>query len=245
MTMKVRYTSISGQILAVCRGASRTEFVPDLVGSVIAMVDNTQSVSDTFSYWPYGEIRVRTGDNPSRLQFRGTSGYYALGGNGEAKLGGVFLTDTGRWTSRSLGGPGDEGNTLALPSVAYLDQSIGFVYAYAGGDPVSISSDSARTNTKAKTKWPLKCLSRRTPNPPKGNLSDCQIECLTIGVNCGSEVERIYNKCRANANSKPRFDWCDRYRRLLRDRNDALTDKCMDACPKSPLYTCGVLETAS
>ena len=39
-------------------------------------MDNTQKITDTFNYWPYGDIQSRTGTTPTPFQFVGTKGYY-------------------------------------------------------------------------------------------------------------------------------------------------------------------------
>src|SRR2546423_8749150 len=76
MAMKVRYTVVNGEILSENRGGVVRDYVPDPLGSTVALLDNTQTQTDTFSYWPYGEQRSRTGTTPTPLQFVGTQGYY-------------------------------------------------------------------------------------------------------------------------------------------------------------------------
>lgn len=57
MPMKARYTTIDGEIVAQKRNGVRKSYVPDPLGSTIALLDNTQTQTDTFAYWPYGETR--------------------------------------------------------------------------------------------------------------------------------------------------------------------------------------------
>ncbi|HLK59009.1 MAG TPA: RHS repeat-associated core domain-containing protein [Chthonomonadaceae bacterium] len=72
----VRYTTIRGEVIAEKRGGVRSLYVPDPLGSTVALLDNTQSQTDTFAYWPYGEVRTRTGTTATPFQFVGTAGYY-------------------------------------------------------------------------------------------------------------------------------------------------------------------------
>lgn len=72
----VRYTVANGEIIAEKRGGVRKTYVPDPLGSTIALLDNTQTKTDTFSYWPYGEVQSRTGTTATPFQFVGTLGYY-------------------------------------------------------------------------------------------------------------------------------------------------------------------------
>ena len=72
----VRYTIVNGEVLAEKRNGVRKQYVPDPLGSTVALLDNSQTQTDIFSYWPYGEIRNRTGTTATPFQFVGTQGYY-------------------------------------------------------------------------------------------------------------------------------------------------------------------------
>src|SRR4051794_6446424 len=76
MPMKARYTTINGEVIAEKRAGVRRLYVPDPLGSTVALLDSSQAKSDTFEYWPYGEERVRTGTTPTPFRFVGTAGYY-------------------------------------------------------------------------------------------------------------------------------------------------------------------------
>ena len=71
-----RYTTFDGEIVSENRGGVMRDYVPDPLGSTVALLDNTQAQTDTFSYWPYGESQTRTGTTPTPFQFVGTAGYY-------------------------------------------------------------------------------------------------------------------------------------------------------------------------
>src|ERR1044072_225417 len=73
----VRYTTVNGEVIAEKRGVVRKFYVPDPLGSTVALLDNTQAQTDSFSYWPYGEARTRTGTTATPFQFVGTYGYYS------------------------------------------------------------------------------------------------------------------------------------------------------------------------
>ena len=72
----VRYTTVYGEIIAETRNGVRKQYIPDPQGNTVAMIDNTQTITDTFNYWPYGDIQSRTGTTPTPFQFVGTRGYY-------------------------------------------------------------------------------------------------------------------------------------------------------------------------
>src|SRR5260370_42364009 len=76
MAMRVRYTVLDGEVVSENRGGAERDYVPDPLGSAVALLDNTHAQTDTFAYWPYGEERVRTGTTPTPFRFVGTAGYY-------------------------------------------------------------------------------------------------------------------------------------------------------------------------
>ena len=52
----VNYTLVDGELLAENRDNVRGWYVPDPFGSPIALLDNTHSKTDTFSYRLYGPL---------------------------------------------------------------------------------------------------------------------------------------------------------------------------------------------
>ncbi len=118
----VCYTVIDGEILSENRNGVIRDHVPDSLGSTIALLDNTQTITDTFEYWPYGEVRSRTGTTATPFQFVGTLGYYT-DANGRAYVRARYLCmDTTRWlTENPIGFKGGDWN----------------IYRYVGSAPTT------------------------------------------------------------------------------------------------------------
>lgn len=76
MAMRVRYTVLDGELVSEKRSGVERDYVPDPLGSTVALLDNTQAQTDAFTYWPYGEERTRTGTTGTPFRFVGTGGYY-------------------------------------------------------------------------------------------------------------------------------------------------------------------------
>jgi hypothetical protein len=93
----VRYTTINGEVIAEKRNGVRRLYTPDPLGSTVALLDNTQTQLDTFTYWPYGEVRTSTGTTPPPFQFVGTKGYYNDGGGRVYVRARYLHTQKGRW----------------------------------------------------------------------------------------------------------------------------------------------------
>ncbi len=75
MAMAVVYTTFAGQIVSENRGGVTREYISDPLGSTIALASSTE-ITDTWDYWPYGEVMSRTGTNPTPFTFVGTLGYF-------------------------------------------------------------------------------------------------------------------------------------------------------------------------
>src|SRR5471030_1586651 len=76
MAMSVTYTSINGQIVYENRNGVQRHYVADTQGSTIALMDDTGTITDTYEYWPFGEIRNHTGTSTTPFTYGGTIGYY-------------------------------------------------------------------------------------------------------------------------------------------------------------------------
>jgi len=72
----VSYTTFNGVIVSENRAGVKRDYMRDSLGSTIALLDSTQTQTDTFFYWPYGEIRTSTGTTKTPFTFVGTLGYY-------------------------------------------------------------------------------------------------------------------------------------------------------------------------
>ncbi len=59
--MTARVTSANGRIVAETRGGVRKYHQHDALGSTIPLINDAGTVTDTYTYWPYGEIRTSTG----------------------------------------------------------------------------------------------------------------------------------------------------------------------------------------
>ncbi len=76
MAASVVYSTWGGQIVHENRGGVERGYVPDTLGSTIALVDSTGTITDTWKYWPYGEVSSRTGTNATPFTYIGTLGYF-------------------------------------------------------------------------------------------------------------------------------------------------------------------------
>ena len=65
MALAVRYTVIDGVIVHEDRGGVGKNYIPDTLGSTAKLADT--SVTDTYEYWPYGELKSHTGSSTTSL----------------------------------------------------------------------------------------------------------------------------------------------------------------------------------
>lgn len=101
------YTVINGVIVHEDRNGTQRNYRPDTLGNTVALTDAT-TTTDTMTYWPYGEIRTRTGTNATRFLFVGTLGYSKDGGFGlhyvRARY---YQANRGRWVTVDPLWPGE------------------------------------------------------------------------------------------------------------------------------------------
>lgn len=120
MPMKVRYTLLDGELVSENRAGQIRDYVPDARGSTLALLDNSQVQTDTFTYWPYGEERLHVGSSETRFRFIGAYGYYRDTGRRAYVRARYLDSGQARWLS-----------TDPLHSIRVSRNT----YAYCGGSP--------------------------------------------------------------------------------------------------------------
>lgn len=126
--------------------------MPDPLNSTVALLDSIQAKTDTFVYWPYGEIRSRTGSTPTRFQFVGGS-VYSRDASGRLYVRARHLdAAAGRWQSLDPLGMGAQDKNL---------------YRYASDSPAT-QVDPMGTQPRRRPAPP-----RRPPPPPGIGAGQC------------------------------------------------------------------------
>jgi hypothetical protein len=74
MSMTVTYTTFNGQIISENRDGVIRDYVPDADGNTVALADETGSIADSWTYWPYGEVQNHTGPSGTPFTYLGTLG---------------------------------------------------------------------------------------------------------------------------------------------------------------------------
>ena len=118
------YTHIGGTLVAENDGGTERSYLSDLLGSTQAMADSGQSITDTFDYWPYGEVQSSTGSNDTPFKFAGARGIYDDGDGLLHVQRRHYAPGLGRWAQRDLVA-GDWTR-----------------YSYCGDDPVNYYDDN-------------------------------------------------------------------------------------------------------
>jgi len=93
----VRYTVLDGEIVSENRNGVIRDYVPDPLGSTVALLDNTQTITDTFSYFPSGTVTSRTGTAATPFQFVGTKGYHSDASGKTYVRARILEPQKGRW----------------------------------------------------------------------------------------------------------------------------------------------------
>jgi RHS repeat-associated protein len=76
MAASVTYTVVDGEIIHETRGGADSFYVPDPLGNTAMLVHASGTATDTWTYWPYGEVAVHGGATPTPFGYGGTEGCY-------------------------------------------------------------------------------------------------------------------------------------------------------------------------
>ncbi len=187
------YIVANGQILAEGRDGAARRYAADPLGSTAALVNPTEAITDTFTYWPYGAERTRTGTTATPFRYVGTLGYYRDDAGHTYVRARHLSRRTGRWTS--------------------LDRATPEHYIYAWLSPVTLtdpwglspqqgSSKGARPRPGAPiAKGPTDALGNWTctiPPPFKDRWTDKCLAWILRGLSgTSSDVNTGRTWCRA------------------------------------------------
>lgn len=150
MSMAVVYTNFGGQIVSENRNGVKRDYIPDTLGNTIALIDESQNVTDTWEYWPYGEVKSHNGPSTTPFTFVGTQGYYSNSDRPIYVRARYYEASIGQW--------------LTVDQVWPYEKA----YEYAGNQPTKITDPSGN--------WPgygKYCGPRNGPGKPIDDLDRC------------------------------------------------------------------------
>ncbi len=159
MAMKARYTVMDGEVLAENRnGVVERDYLPDALGTTVALLDSGQNPTDSLRHWPYGEERSRTGSVPTPFTFAGTCGYYKDSTNQFYVRARTLNVRHGRWLSRDPShlGPA-EGNAYAYTTPTNFVDPLGL---FAQLPPRAKGGNCGEH--LGRRHWPYACPVRRS-----------------------------------------------------------------------------------
>ena len=94
----VDYLVVNGVLLSETRGGVESDYIADPLGSTAALMSTAGAITDTFTYWPYGQLRSHVGSSTTPYQYCGTLGYYTDGASGRVYVEARVLSPSAtRW----------------------------------------------------------------------------------------------------------------------------------------------------
>ena len=221
----VRYTTVNGEIISEKRNGVRSLYVPDPLGSTVALLDNTQTKTDTFEYWPYGEVRIRTGTTATPFQFVGTLGYHQDSSGRTYVRARTLNTAQGRWmTEDPIGFDGDDWN----------------LYRYASNSP-SGKIDYSGLSTECQKNRKGYCDSGKKTNRRFDNCA-CRLSKLICRIVDGPKFTDKMRACMGCINSCMYQHWKNRDTKEWQ-KADAICN-CTSADSKFEIACCAAMVTA-
>lgn len=97
MAMSARVTNTVHGMVAEKRGGSRRLHRHDPLGSVIGLINDSATTTDTYTYWPYGTLQASTGSTQQPWKFVGKYGYYTDSATHTYVRARKYRKDLGRW----------------------------------------------------------------------------------------------------------------------------------------------------
>ncbi len=131
MAMSARVTNTVHGMIAEKRGGSRRLHRHDPLGSVIGLINDSATTTDTYTYWPYGTLQASTGSTQQPWKFIGKYGYYTDSATHTYVRARKYRKDLGRWLTVDMLWPEES------------------AYGYAKSNPVS-HADPAGLSTQGK-----------------------------------------------------------------------------------------------
>ena len=96
----VLYTVMNGQVVSESRDGVKHDYLADPLGNTTALVDNTGAKTDTFTYFPFGNVASRTGTTATPFQWNGGSGYFQDSGSRTYVRARTLYTSLARWSKQ-------------------------------------------------------------------------------------------------------------------------------------------------
>ena len=230
----VRYTVAQGEVIAEKRGGVRSLYTPDPLGSTIALIDNTQTITDTWVYWPYGEVKTRTGTTATPFQYVGTQGYYH-DSDGRAYVRARYLDKAkARWlTEDSLGLVPDANSYRYVNNspVVYADASGLILGSYVPRDPYGDYRCTGCAGSIIGNWW---SLPQHWCNPNYTHCMACCILTRAAGEKCADYMQSQQNFfCPSKIGHvwRNRFLHCREGIKAAKNRGGTCHAKCIELNP--------------
>ena len=154
MAASVVYSHFNGRLVHEDRGGVERGYVPDPLGSTVALVDDTGAITDEWTYWPYGEVSSHKGDSATPFTFVGTLGYFKDAVSSLTYVRARFYQAfTGQWMTMDPLWPLQPATTYAA--------SCPVMYSDSSGDQVGIESGQMIGGDGSLSDSPLFCCGDR------------------------------------------------------------------------------------
>ena len=122
----VDYLVTNGIILSETRGGVETDYIADPLGSTADLMSTAGAITDTFTYWPYRQLRSHVGSSVTPCQYCGTLGYYTDGTSGRVYVDArLYSPSVTRWLTVDPFWPDEQSYVYVYSNPLSLTDSTG------------------------------------------------------------------------------------------------------------------------
>jgi RHS repeat-associated protein len=193
------YTVMGGEVLGETRGGEERVYLPDPSGSVAALIDSSQNITDEWEYWPYGEVRSHVGSSETPFTYLGTLGYHSDGAGRYYVRARVLDARDARWTTVDPLWPEEPAYGYVGGNPATRTDPSGMQTYYLprwGRQDVGAQNESGRAsrrgfcfeNNLPQLLWCRSCLNRHRVGEATGD-NDKHLHCVSgclANIRCGT-----------------------------------------------------------
>ncbi len=123
---------LEGEVVGHVKGSEKRDYIVDPLGSVVAYLNSSQTLTDQFEYWPYGELITEVETEVQPFLWVGSLGYFRDSDLRTYIRAKEYRQDLGSWMQLDPLWPNERGYSYPSPAVTTDRLGLQFVQTTTG-----------------------------------------------------------------------------------------------------------------